>query len=215
VNFKFFKKSSLGFINWNHIYIVDRNIWSFANTPIQATLFNSVVSNSSLTLINDHIINRSIDWYFTKLWINYNHYDSPTSEKLACKQGSKIKKANFLYPTLDISQRNYPKLYPNHKLPCTSCQNNTDTNLHIALYSHHQPIFTNILQKHKTKLYNLLENNSTTFTFDLRSRLDVSPLFKTTIHDPATDTLPLLQTNLLLIYNLIPIELTCFFYNYI
>jgi hypothetical protein len=173
------------------------------------------VSNSSLTPINDHIINGSIDWYFTKLWINYNHYDSPTCEKLARKQGSKIKKANFLYPTLDILQRNYPKLYPSHKLPCMSCQTHTDMNLHIALCSHHHPIFSNILQKHKKKLYNLLENNSTTFTFDLRSRLDTSLLFKTTIHDPAIDTLPILQTNLLLIYNLIPIELTCFFYNYI
>jgi hypothetical protein len=145
VNFKFFNKSSLGFFNWNHIYIVDRNIRSFANIPIQATIFNSVVSNSSLMPLNDHIINGSIDWYFTKLWINYNHYDSPTCEKLSQKQGSKIKKANFLYPTLDISQRNYPKLYSSNKLPCTSCQTYTDSNLHIALCPYHQPIFHNIL----------------------------------------------------------------------
>jgi hypothetical protein len=74
VNFKFFNKSSIGFFNWNHMYIVDRNIRSFANIPIQATLFNSVVSNSSLTPINDHIINGSIDWYFTKLWTSTQAY---------------------------------------------------------------------------------------------------------------------------------------------
>jgi ribonuclease HI len=215
VNFKFFNKTSLGFFNWNHIYIVDRNIRTFANTPIQATIFNSVVSNSSLMPLNDHIINGSIDWYFTKLWINYNHYDSPTCEKLSRKQGSKIKKANFLYPTLDTSQRNYPKLYPSTKLPCTLCRTYTDSNLHIALCQHHQPIFHNLLQKHKEKLYNLLENNSTTFTFDLRSRLNASPLFTSSTHDPSSETLPILQPNLLLIYNLIPTELTCFFYNYI
>jgi ribonuclease HI len=215
VNYKFFNKSSIGFFNWNHMYIVDRNIRSFANTPIQSTLFNSVVSNSSLTPINDHIINGTIDWYFTKIWINHNHYDSPTCEKLSRKQGSKIKKANFLYPTLDILQRNYPKLYPNNSIPCTLCQTYTDSNLHIALCSHHHPIFVNILQKHKEKLYTLLESNSTTFTFDLKSRLDASTLFGVTPHDPSSDSLPLLHPNLLLIYNLIPTELTCFFYNYI
>jgi hypothetical protein len=67
VNFKIFKATSLGFFNWNQIYIIDHNIRSFANTPIQATIFNSVVSNSALTLINNYIINGSIDWYFTKL----------------------------------------------------------------------------------------------------------------------------------------------------
>jgi hypothetical protein len=72
-----------------------------------------------------------------------------------------------------------------------------------------------ILQKHKEKLYTLLELNSTTFTFDLRSRLDASSLFGITPYDSSSDSLPLLRPNLLLIYNLIPTELTCFFYNYI
>jgi hypothetical protein len=89
------------------------------------------------------------------------------------------------------------------------------SNPHIALCSHHHPIFSNILHKHKEKLFNLLDNNSTTFTFDLRSRIEKSPSFKILTHDPALVTLLLLQPNLLLIYNLIPVELTCFFYNYI
>jgi hypothetical protein len=40
-------------------------------------------------------------------------------------------------------------------------------------------------------------------------------LFTHFTNDPLTDSLPLLQSNLLLIYNLIPTELTYFFYNYI
>jgi hypothetical protein len=40
-------------------------------------------------------------------------------------------------------------------------------------------------------------------------------LFKTTHHDPAHEALSILHPNLLLIYNLIPIKLSCFFYNYI
>jgi hypothetical protein len=167
VNFKFFKSSSLGFFNWNQIYIVDHNIRSFTNTPIQASLFNSVVSNSSLMPINNYIINGSIDWYFTKMWINYNLYNSPTCEKLAYKQRFKIKKTNFLYLILDILQRNYLKLYPNIKLPCTFCQTHTDTNLYIAFCVYHQPIFSKILQDHKEKLYIFLDNNATTFTSNL------------------------------------------------
>jgi hypothetical protein len=82
VNFKFFKQSSLGFINWNNIYIVDRNLRTFANTPIRATLFNSLVNNSSLTPIHQFILNGKVDWHFTQLWIKYNPFDTPTSDKL-------------------------------------------------------------------------------------------------------------------------------------
>lgn len=48
VNSKIFKDSSLGFIQWNDIYIIDRNIRKWSTSTLQARLFNSLLNNISL-----------------------------------------------------------------------------------------------------------------------------------------------------------------------
>jgi hypothetical protein len=100
VNFKFFKETSLGYFNWNNIYVVDRNIRKYADNPIRATIFNSLINNSSLSPISNSIMEGHIDWHYTKKWIAFNPFDSPTSEKFSKIQGTKIKKCNLIYPTL-------------------------------------------------------------------------------------------------------------------
>ncbi|PKY60875.1 hypothetical protein RhiirA4_485086 [Rhizophagus irregularis] len=47
--------------------------------------------------------------------------------------GARLKKCNFIYPTIDIQQRNYPRLYPLGKIPCIGCKNMKDNNEHVGL----------------------------------------------------------------------------------
>ncbi|CAB4485566.1 unnamed protein product [Rhizophagus irregularis] len=217
VNHRFFAQTSLGHIGWNNIYVVDRNVRKWADNPIQATIFNSLVNNTSLKPIHEFISNGSIDWSFTRLWIHHNPTDSPTNNRLSIVKGTKIKKSNFIYPTADILQRNYPKLYPKGVIKCVECKCKDDTATHVCLCNSHIEDINRILSTHKTKLGALLMAQSNSFTFDLSDRINKSILFArieiddTTSHSMIPRSLP----GLLLLYNLIPTELTYLFYNYI
>lgn len=143
VNYKFFSASFLGYFNWNQLYICDQNIRQWANTSIRANIFNSMLNNSSLTLIEEDILQGHVDWHFTKLWINFNPFDSPTSEKVSRHLSTKVKKSNFIYPTADILQRNYLRLYLTGPILCPNCHTSEDTNAHIGLCTtHHRNILT-------------------------------------------------------------------------
>ncbi|PKB98759.1 hypothetical protein RhiirA5_403839 [Rhizophagus irregularis] len=66
VNHKFFSKQSLGFISWNRLHVVDRNVRKWADNVIQPLIFNSMVNNKALSPIKQQIIDGDIDWTFTK-----------------------------------------------------------------------------------------------------------------------------------------------------
>ncbi|PKK65253.1 hypothetical protein RhiirC2_786430 [Rhizophagus irregularis] len=139
VDHKFFQRSSLALFNYNHIYVIDRNLRKWSNTPIHSRIFNMAMNNSSLLPINHQITYGDIDWNYTKSWINHNPTDSPTSKRLKNIQSAKIKKATFNYPTGDILQRNYLNLYPLGQINCTECSSMEDSNAHIGLWLYAPP----------------------------------------------------------------------------
>ena len=97
-----------------------------------------MINNSALSPIKEQTINGDIDWTFTCKWINSNPLDSPIDAKLSRIQGSKIKKCNFIYPTADIQQRNYPRLYPSGNIPCIECNTEMNNNEHVGLCITHK-----------------------------------------------------------------------------
>ncbi|CAB4410638.1 unnamed protein product [Rhizophagus irregularis] len=147
----------LGLIKWNNIYVIDRNVRKWLNNVINPQIFNSLINNSSLSPIKEQIINGDIDWTFTHEWINSNPLDSPDA-KLSRIQGSKIKKCNFIYPTADIQQRNYPRLYPSGNIPCINCNIEKDTNEHVGLCIAHKENIIDILTHHEITLINIIED---------------------------------------------------------
>ncbi|PKB99820.1 hypothetical protein RhiirA5_429120 [Rhizophagus irregularis] len=224
INHKFFQQSSLALFNYNHLYIIDRNVRKWANTPIQSRIFNMAVNNSSLSPINHQITHGDIDWYYTKYWINHNPTDIPTSSKLRNIQSSKIKKSTFNYPTGNILQRNYPDLYPLGRINCTECSFDEDTNSHIGLCPAHRSAIDTLLSKFKQKLIDLIKaEHTSSFSFDIESRINNSHMFKLLpdILDSARQTDPITliripheQPWILLLHHLIPRDLTVFFDNY-
>jgi hypothetical protein len=97
-----------------------------------------------------------------------------------------------------------------------SCQLSDDSNAHISLCPSHSIQLSQVLTLHKSILIDLLEEHTTTFTYDLRNRINNSLLFNlphTSLDN--TDPLSISHPSLLLLYNLIPTELTSLFYNYI
>lgn len=91
-----------------------------------------MINNSSLSPLCTQITNGDIDCTFTKEWINYNPLSIVTDAKLSKLQDTRIKKGNFLYPTADIQQRNYPRLFPNGTINCIQCDLTPDNNEHIG-----------------------------------------------------------------------------------
>ncbi|PKY39276.1 hypothetical protein RhiirA4_452438 [Rhizophagus irregularis] len=112
-----------------------------------------------LSPIKNQIINGEIDWSFTKEWLNHNPLDVPCSAKLSKIQGTKIKKCNFIYPSIDIQQRNYPRLYPLGSIPCIECQNVQDSNAHIGTCTEHSDDIKLILNAEKEHLFTLIADN--------------------------------------------------------
>ncbi|GET55903.1 hypothetical protein RhiirA5_504372 [Rhizophagus irregularis] len=101
---------------------------------------------------------------------------SPTGDKLSRIQGTKTKKSNFIYPTADILQKNYPKLYPTGPIPCVECKLANDSNLHVGLCLNTTTTSKQYYKDIKT-LITLLTDNATGFTHDIADRVNISPLF--------------------------------------
>lgn len=68
----FFSDSSLSLIKWNDLYVVDQNVRRWSNNVIRAKIFNSLINNSSLKPIEQHILDGRIDWVIIKQWMNHN-----------------------------------------------------------------------------------------------------------------------------------------------
>lgn len=102
INHKFFAHQSLGFASWNRLHVIDRNVRKWADNVIQPLIFNSMINNKALIPIKKQILDGEIDWTFTREWLNYNNSDAPCSINLSKYHGNKIKKCNFIYPTIDI-----------------------------------------------------------------------------------------------------------------
>ncbi|CAB4473563.1 unnamed protein product [Rhizophagus irregularis] len=211
VNHKFFSKQSLGFISWNRLHVIDRNVRKWADNVIQPLLFNSMVNNKALSPIKQQIIDGDIDWTFTKEWLNSNDHDALCSIKLSKQQGNRIKKCNFIYPTIDIQQRNYPHLYPLGNIPCIECANARDDNAHVGLCKEHSNHIINILTQAAHDLQALIISNTNDAGFDLDDTIRSSPLFNTTFDG----FLPQTHPGYLLIHHLVPSDLTLIFHNYI
>ncbi|CAB4418532.1 unnamed protein product [Rhizophagus irregularis] len=230
VNHRFFHQSSLGLINYNNIYVLERSARKWSDVPIQSRIFNMAINNSSMLPIKLQITHGHIDWNYTKIWINHNPLDSPTSHKLQALQSEKIKKLNFIYPTGNILQRNYPELYPIGRIKCPECNLHSDTNALIGFCPQHRNNLSNLLNKYKDILIELITiNNDSNFIFDIRSSINASNLFKLKSDvldeilsiDSSSPTpsateirIPEEQPWLLLLHHLIPIELSTFFYRY-
>ncbi|CAB5185018.1 unnamed protein product [Rhizophagus irregularis] len=170
-----------------------------------------MVNNKALSPIKQQIIDGDIDWTFTKEWLNSNDHDALCSIKLSKQQGNRIKKCNFIYPTIDIQQRNYPHLYPLGNIPCIECANARDDNAHVGLCKEHSNHIINILTQAAHDLQALIISNTNDAGFDLDDTIRSSPLFNTTFDG----FLPQTHPGYLLIHHLVPSDLTLIFHNYI
>ncbi|CAB4437487.1 unnamed protein product [Rhizophagus irregularis] len=118
-----------------------------------------MINNKALAPIKEQILNGDIDWTFTKEWLNYNPSDAPCSAKLSKEQGNKKKKCNFIYPTIDIQQRNYPRLYPLGRIPCVECKETQDSNAHIGICQEHSNDIVFLLLEEGNNLLQLIKDN--------------------------------------------------------
>ncbi|PKK72655.1 hypothetical protein RhiirC2_776945 [Rhizophagus irregularis] len=211
INHKFFAHQSLGFASWNRLHVIDRNVRKWADNVIQPLIFNSMINNKALTPIKKQILDGEIDWTFTKEWLNHNNSDALCSINLSKQQGNKIKKCNFIYPTIDIQQRNYPHLYPLGSIPCIQCSDAHDVNAHVGLCNDHSNDVVTILMEAAYDLYDIIIDNYSGTPFALRETIESSPLFNITFSGALSQTHP----GYLLIHHLVPSDLTTIFYNYI
>ncbi|EXX59851.1 hypothetical protein RirG_185290 [Rhizophagus irregularis DAOM 197198w] len=144
-------------------------------------------------------------------WLNSNDHDALCSIKVSKQQGNRIKKCNFIYLTIDIQQRNYPRLYSLGSIPCIECAYARDDNVHVGLCKEHSNQIINILTQAAHDLQELIITNTKDAGFDLDDTIRSSPLFNTTFDD----ILPQSHPGYLLIHHLVLSDLTLIFYNYI
>ncbi|EXX57708.1 uncharacterized protein OCT59_029798 [Rhizophagus irregularis] len=170
-----------------------------------------MVNNKALSPIKQQIIDGDIDWTFTKEWLNFNDQDVPCSAKLSKQQGSRIKKCNFIYPTIDIQQRNYPRLYPIGSISCIECANAHDDNTHVGLCKEHSIHIKNILIRAAHDLHDLIMKNTKDGNSILEETIKNISLFNTSF----VDALPQSHPGYLLIHHLVPSDLTKIFNTYI
>ncbi|PKK58683.1 hypothetical protein RhiirC2_795928 [Rhizophagus irregularis] len=170
-----------------------------------------MINNKALIPIKKQIMDGAIDWTFTKEWLNHNNSDAPCSINLSKYQGNKIKKCNFIYPTIDIQQRNYPRLYPLGSISCIQCSNAHDENAHVGLCNDHSSDVVTILMDAAYDLYDIIIENSIGIPLALRETIESSPLFDITFPGALLQTHP----GYLLIHHLVPSDLTTILYDYI
>ncbi|PKC02469.1 hypothetical protein RhiirA5_425197 [Rhizophagus irregularis] len=186
-------------------------IIKWSDTAIQPIIFNSMINNISFKLIEQSLMEDIVDWSFTREWINTNPLDTPCSAKLSKIQGNKIKKLNFAHPTIDIQQRNYPRLYPRGIIPCVECNSAKDNNEHIGLCTAHTTIITQLISDASDILLTLMLEETAEQNYALRNTIKESKLFDISFELFLFKDHPFY----LLIHHLVPKDLTDIFYNYI
>ncbi|RGB22720.1 hypothetical protein C1646_775646 [Rhizophagus diaphanus] len=151
------------------------------------------------------------------------------SDKLRKIHAEKVKKSTFNCATGDILRRNYPNLYPPGQILCINCNKYEDTNVHTGLCPSHRSNISILLNEYKQKLSDLIKaKNTSSFTFDIDHNINNSNMFK--LLPDTIDTALLHHTNpttpqdgtyvpreqpwILLLYHLIPADLTELFYMY-
>ncbi|PKB98920.1 hypothetical protein RhiirA5_430586 [Rhizophagus irregularis] len=138
--------------------------------------------------IKNQIINGEIDWSFTKEWLNHNPLDIPCSAKLSKIQGTKIKRCSFIvYPTVDIQQRNYPRLYPLGHIPCMECQRVQDSNAHIGTCTEHSDDIKLLLHAERDRLISIIKENLEKISDNLEDTINRSSFFNINFDDTLPD----------------------------
>ncbi|CAB4442361.1 unnamed protein product [Rhizophagus irregularis] len=170
-----------------------------------------MINNKALLPIKQQILNGDIDWSFTKEWLQHNPTDAPCGAKLSKIQGNKIKKCNFIYPTIDIQQRNYTRLYPIGNIPCKDCNDIQDSNAHIGICHNHSNNIITLLLDEGYNLLQLIRDNTKETPYALEATISSSRFFDTNFNGPLLTSHPCY----LLIHNLVPNDLTRIFYIYI
>ncbi|PKY60373.1 hypothetical protein RhiirA4_484002 [Rhizophagus irregularis] len=188
-----------------------RNVRKWSDNVIQPLIFNSMINNKALLPIKQQILNGDIDWSFTKEWLQHNPTDAPCGAKLSKIQGNKIKKCNFIYPTIDIQQRNYTRLYPIGNIPCKDCNDIQDSNAHIGICHNHSNNIITLLLDEGYNLLQLIRDNTKETPYALEATISSSRFFDTNFNGPLLTSHPCY----LLIHNLVPNDLTRIFYIYI
>ncbi|GBC32282.2 ribonuclease H-like domain-containing protein [Rhizophagus irregularis DAOM 181602=DAOM 197198] len=180
INHKFFFKQTLGIVAWNNSHVIDRNVrkWLYYH---QATNFK---------------------WRhrLVKEWLQHNPTDALCGAKLSKIQGNKIKKCNFIYPTIDIQQRNYPRLYPIGNIPCKDCNDIQNSNAHIGICHNHSNDIITLLLDEGYNLLQLIRDNTKETPYALEATIRSSRFFDTNFNGPLLTSHPCY----LLIHNLVP-----------
>ncbi|CAB5179822.1 hypothetical protein RhiirA5_409880 [Rhizophagus irregularis] len=118
---------------------------------------------------------------------------------------------NFIYPSIDVQQRNYPRLYPLGNIPCIECQNTQDSNAHIGTCTEHSDDIKLVLDAEKRRLITILIENLDEIPPILESFVHNSPFFNINFDD----RIPITHPVYLMIHNLVPCDLSLIFYNFI
>lgn len=139
------------------------------------------------------------------LWFNHNGRDDPTSFSYTKDISWKIKTSTRNLPTLDILNRNYPKLIKD-RTTCLLCTQATETNEHIwncpVLFHHIKFCFLQLA----TTLENLLITHGDKLTTAVTDTIKTSLTFRWSFSTPDTGS-PLPQHALLLLQSYITTDL--------
>ncbi|GET61852.1 hypothetical protein GLOIN_2v1763333 [Rhizophagus irregularis DAOM 181602=DAOM 197198] len=135
-----------------------------------------------------------------KEWLQHNPTDALCGAKLSKIQGNKIKKCNFIYPTIDIQQRNYPRLYPIGNIPCKDCNDIQNSNAHIGICHNHSNDIITLLLDEGYNLLQLIRDNTKETPYALEATIRSSRFFDTNFNGPLLTSHPCY----LLIHNLVP-----------
>ncbi|PKC74846.1 hypothetical protein RhiirA1_449491 [Rhizophagus irregularis] len=125
-----------------------------------------------------------------KEWLQHNPTDALCGAKLSKIQGNKIKKCNFIYPTIDIQQRNYPRLYPIGNIPCKDCNDIQNSNAHIGICHNHSNDIITLLLDEGYNLLQLIRDNTKETPYALEATIRSSRFFDTNFNGPLLTSHP-------------------------
>ncbi|PKY50869.1 hypothetical protein RhiirA4_467560 [Rhizophagus irregularis] len=101
-------------IEWNNEIPIDKDVRKCIGTISNYKRIEDHLNHPSLIDIKEATAQHIINWSCTSKWFNYNGHETATSTQHIKDTAWKIKRSTLNLPTLDILNRNFPKLIKNH-----------------------------------------------------------------------------------------------------
>lgn len=168
-------------ITWDNKFPLDHNIRKSIRSILQYTHIQNHLCHKAPDLINTSKDYKHIHWAITQKWFCHSADVIGTSPQTSKDLSWKIKTSTNTLPTLDMLNRNYPRILNGH-ITCLLCNNFSDSNSHFWRCPANFDRTSDTFRSLASYLNELIVSNGDSITLTYSDTIKYSETFNWVLH---------------------------------